>query len=59
METTDDLTNESTKESEKTSVEFEHYFTLLLDFLSKKKYTKFVCEIDNLGCRRSKENRKN
>ena len=48
METTDDLTNESTKESEKTSVEFEHYFTLLLDFLSKKKYTKFVCEIDNL-----------
>lgn len=47
-DTTESLTNETTKEPEKTSIEFENFFEQLLEKTYTKGFINVVCVIDNL-----------
>lgn len=47
-DTTESLTNETTKEPEKTSIEFENFFEQLLEKTYTKGFRNVVCVIDNL-----------
>lgn len=48
VETYDNTTTETSKESERTSIEFEKFFETIIKYIQKKGYKNFIYEIDNL-----------